>query len=58
MHDPGDILDPGFAEHHGRIVKTIGDGLLVEFASAVGDMSQTRRLAVLTGVINYVISNR
>jgi adenylate cyclase len=30
-----ELLDPKIAEHHGRIVKTIGDGLLVEFASVV-----------------------
>ncbi len=30
-----DLLDPKIAEHHGRIVKTTGDGALVEFASAV-----------------------
>ena len=29
------IVDPGIASHHGRIVKTTGDGMLVEFASAV-----------------------
>ena len=28
-------LDPKIAEHRGRIVKTTGDGVLVEFASAV-----------------------
>ena len=28
-----ELLDPKIAEHHGRIVKTTGDGLLVEFAS-------------------------
>jgi TolB-like protein/class 3 adenylate cyclase len=28
-------IDPKIAEHHGRIVKTTGDGLLVEFASDV-----------------------
>ena len=27
-------VDPKIAEHRGRIVKTTGDGLLVEFASA------------------------
>jgi adenylate cyclase len=27
--------DPKIAEHRGRIVKTTGDGLLVEFASVV-----------------------
>ena len=30
-----DILQPLIAEHIGRIIKLMGDGLLVEFASAV-----------------------
>ena len=30
-----DIVDPNISEHHGRIVKTTGDGMLVEFASVV-----------------------
>jgi class 3 adenylate cyclase len=30
-----ELLDPQIAEHKGRIVKTTGDGLLVEFASVV-----------------------
>lgn len=30
-----ELIDPKIAEHHGRIVKSTGDGLLVEFASAV-----------------------
>jgi TolB-like protein len=30
-----ELLDPKIAEHKGRIVKTTGDGLLVEFASVV-----------------------
>ena len=30
-----EILDAKIAEHHGRIFKTTGDGLLVEFASVV-----------------------
>jgi adenylate cyclase len=30
-----ELLDPKIAEHHGRIVKTTGDGLLVEFASVI-----------------------
>src|SRR5665213_219780 len=29
------LVDPAISEHRGRIVKTTGDGLLVEFASAV-----------------------
>jgi TolB-like protein/class 3 adenylate cyclase len=31
----GELLDPKIADHHGRIVKTTGDGLLVEFPSVV-----------------------
>jgi len=30
-----ELLDPKIAEHRGRLVKTTGDGLLVEFASVV-----------------------
>src|SRR2546423_8288380 len=30
-----ELLDPKIAEHHGRIVKTTGDGMMVEFASVV-----------------------
>jgi adenylate cyclase len=30
-----ELTDPKIAEHRGRIVKTTGDGLLVEFASVV-----------------------
>jgi class 3 adenylate cyclase len=32
------LIDPKITEHHGRIVKTTGDGLLVEFASVVDAM--------------------
>src|SRR4051794_26025057 len=30
-----EAIDPAIAAHKGRIVKTTGDGMLVEFASAV-----------------------
>jgi class 3 adenylate cyclase/TolB-like protein len=30
-----DLIDPSIANHHGRVVKGTGDGLLAEFASAV-----------------------
>ena len=30
-----ELVDPKVAEHHGRIVKTTGDGILVEFPSVV-----------------------
>src|SRR5260370_322944 len=31
------LVDPTIAKHRGRIVKTTGDGLLVEFASGLDD---------------------
>jgi class 3 adenylate cyclase len=34
-----EVVDPAIAAHHGRIVKTTGDGMLVEFASAVDAMT-------------------
>ncbi len=33
------VLEPLIAEHHGRIVKLMGDGLLVEFASVVNALT-------------------
>jgi class 3 adenylate cyclase/pimeloyl-ACP methyl ester carboxylesterase len=30
-----ELINPAIAEHHGRIVKTTGDGILLEFASVV-----------------------
>jgi len=30
-----DVIDPKVAEHHGRIVNSPGDAVLIEFASAV-----------------------
>ena len=33
------LLEPLVADHHGRIVKTLGDGFLIEFASAVDAVS-------------------
>jgi class 3 adenylate cyclase len=33
-----ELIDPMITEHHGRIVKTTGDGMLVEFASVVDAM--------------------
>ncbi|SEE20254.1 adenylate cyclase [Rhizobiales bacterium GAS191] len=33
-----ELVDPKIAEHRGRIVKTTGDGMLVEFASVVDAM--------------------
>ena len=30
-----EVIDPAITTHHGRLVKTTGDGLLVEFSSVV-----------------------
>ena len=29
-----ELIDPNIAQHHGRIVKTTGDGILIEFSRA------------------------
>jgi adenylate cyclase len=39
-----ELVDPKIAEHGGRLVKTTGDGLLVEFASVVDAVSCTIEL--------------
>ena len=38
------IIDPALSEHGGRIVKTMGDGLLVEFSSVVAALDGTVRI--------------
>jgi TolB-like protein/class 3 adenylate cyclase len=50
------ILQPLVAEHHGRIIKVMGDGVLVEFASAVSAVAcavelQKRMAAANDGVL-------
>jgi class 3 adenylate cyclase len=35
------LVDPAIASHRGRVVKTTGDGMLVEFASAVDAAPQS-----------------
>ncbi len=34
-----ELIDPAIAAHHGRLVKTTGDGLLLEFASVIDAIS-------------------
>jgi class 3 adenylate cyclase len=43
------LIDPTIAAHHGRIVKTTGDGMLVEFASVVDAV--TCSVAIQRGMI-------
>ena len=50
-----DILNPLIGEHHGRIVKVMGDGVLIEFGSAVNAVAcatelQTRMTAANDGL--------
>ena len=45
-----ELVDPKIAEHHGRIVKTTGDGMLVEFASVVDAVGSTEARTALGAV--------
>jgi len=47
-----DLLDPKIAEHRGRLVKTTGDGLLVEFGSVV-DALRCRRYAAVAAALSH-----
>jgi class 3 adenylate cyclase len=44
-----DFIEPKIAEHHGRIVKLMGDGALVEFASVVDALECAA--AIQSGVV-------
>jgi adenylate cyclase len=48
-----ELVDPKIAEHRGRIVKTTGDGLLVEFPSVESASSGNRSV---TGAATAVIA--
>jgi len=45
-----DLIQPAIADHDGRIVKTMGDGLLVEFASVVNAVQCA--VAIQTGMVD------
>ncbi len=51
-----EIIDPAVAELRGRIVKTTGDGLLVEFASAVDAVTCAMSIQEKTAEWNGMIS--
>lgn len=40
-----EVVDPAIARHGGRIVKTTGDGLLLEFSSVVNVRRRSAKLA-------------
>jgi len=50
-----ELIDPKIAEHRGRIVKTTGDGALVEFASAVDAVRCAMEIQRAMGERNAVI---
>src|SRR3954468_4459544 len=50
-----DLVDPKIAEHHGRIVKTTGDGALVEFSSAVDGVRCAMQIQRVMAERNTVI---
>src|SRR5215471_17569250 len=51
------ILQPLVGEYHGRIVKVMGDGVLVEFASAVNVVACAVELQKAMAVANNGIAN-
>src|SRR5471030_2328069 len=50
------LVDPKIAEHRGRIVKTTGDGVLVEFASAVDAVRCAMEIQRILAERNVAIS--
>ncbi len=53
-----DLIDPKLAEHNGRIVKLMGDGILVEFASAVDAVRAAVEMQRLIAVRNSSLSEQ
>ncbi len=54
-----DVLQPAVAKHHGRIVKVMGDGVLVEFGSAVNAVACAVELqAAMQGANSGVAEDR
>jgi adenylate cyclase len=50
-----EIIDPKIASHKGRIVKTTGDGLLVEFASVVDALRSAAEMQTVLAESNAPI---
>jgi adenylate cyclase len=51
------VLEPLVAKHHGRVVKVIGDGVLVEFASAVNAVACAAELQKCMAIANNGIAH-
>src|ERR1700687_1403322 len=47
-----EILRPAVSKHHGRIVKLMGDGVLVEFSSAVNAVACAVELQAAMAIAN------
>jgi adenylate cyclase len=45
------LIDPTIATHHGRLVKTTGDGLLVEFGSVVDGLRLRCATEIQAGMV-------
>ena len=52
------LIDPKIAEHRGRIFKTTGDGILIEFASVVDALRCALEVQAGMGEQNAVPSNQ
>ena len=52
-----EILEPLIAQHHGRVVKLMGDGVLVDFASAVNAVECAAQLQEAMGAANARLSD-
>ena len=52
------ILEPTVREHDGRIVKVMGDGVLVEFASAVNAVTAADELQTKNGALRMKVCRR
>jgi TolB-like protein/Tfp pilus assembly protein PilF len=52
-----EILQPLVSEHHGRIVKVMGDGVLVEFASAISAVQCALILQEAMSAANHALPN-
>jgi adenylate cyclase len=53
-----DLIDPTIARHNGRIVKTTGDGVLVEFASVIDAVRSAVEVQQAMAQLNVAMSSQ